>query len=248
VNKSMILIPTYNEAKSIGKLLEELSRFKEERNFDFDVTVIDDNSPDRTADLVEAMSIPWVKVLRRARKDGLGAAYREGIAKVLETQKYTHIVTMDADGSHQLSDLLKMLTALSSANSQRLVILGTRWMPGGGTVNWPIFRTILSKTGTRYAKSALGIDLQDMTGGFRIYSSELLKTLNLEEMHTAGYCFQIEMIMSARSADASFIEVPITFVERMEGKSKMTPWIAFEAFGFVTARGLSRLLGVKRRR
>jgi dolichol-phosphate mannosyltransferase len=87
-----------------------------------------------------------------------------------------------------------------------------------------------------------------MTGGFRIYSSELLKTLNLEEMHTAGYCFQIEMIMSARSADASFIEVPITFVERMEGKSKMTPWIAFEAFGFVTARGLSRLLGVKRRR
>jgi dolichol-phosphate mannosyltransferase len=244
----MILIPTYNEAKSIGKLLEELSRFKEERNFDFDVTVIDDNSPDRTADLVEDMSIPWVKVLRRARKDGLGAAYREGITKALETQKYTHIVTMDADGSHQVSDLSKMLTVLRSATSQKLVILGTRWMPGGGTVNWPIFRTILSKTGTRYAKSALGIDLNDLTGGFRIYSSEVLRAIKLEELHTAGYCFQIEMIMSARIAGSSFNEVPITFIERREGKSKMTPWIAFEAFGFVTARGLSRLLGITRRR
>jgi dolichol-phosphate mannosyltransferase len=248
MKKFIILIPTYNEAKSISELLQELTRFKEERKFDFDVTVIDDYSPDGTADLVEGMSIPWVKVLRRARKDGLGAAYREGFAKVLATQKYTHIVTMDADGSHQVSDLSKMLKSLSPETSHKMVILGTRWMPGGGTVNWPKFRVMLSKTGTRYAKFALGIDLKDLTGGFRIYSSELLKAINLDEMHTAGYCFQIEMIMSARIAGSSFIEVPITFVERREGKSKMTPWIAFEAFGFVTACGFRRLLRMDKRR
>ena len=238
-----ILIPTYNEAGSIGVLLNQLTRFKEQTSINFDVFVIDDNSPDRTAELVDEMSLPWVKVLSRKKKDGLGAAYRNGFRKALATQKYTHIVTMDADGSHQVTDLSALVRALSSTTSTKLVILGTRWIPGGGTVNWPIFRIILSKAGTRYAKSALGIDLKDLTGGFRIYSSELLSSLKLDEMHTAGYCFQIEMIISARVAGATFLEVPITFVERREGESKMTPWIAIEAFRFVTARGLARLLG-----
>ena len=237
-----ILIPTYNEAGSIGVLLNQLTRFKEQTRINFDVFVIDDNSPDKTAELVDEMSLPWVKVLSRKKKDGLGAAYRDGFRKALVTQKYTHIVTMDADGSHQVTDLSTLVTALSSTTSTKPVILGTRWIPGGGTVNWPIFRIILSKAGTRYAKSALGIDLKDLTGGFRIYSSELLSSLNLDEMHTAGYCFQIEMIISARVAGATFLEVPITFVERREGESKMTPWIAIEAFRFVTARGLARLL------
>ena len=244
----VILIPTYNEAGSIDKLLNALARFKEDDSVDFDVVVIDDNSPDKTAEIVDKMSFAWVTVIRREKKDGLGAAYRDGFRRTLATQKYTHIVTMDADGSHQVSDLSTLVTALSSAISPKLVILGTRWIPGGGTINWPIFRIILSKTGTRYAKFALRIDLQDLTGGFRIYSSELLNTLNLEEMHTAGYCFQIEMIISAKVAGASFIEVPITFIERTEGKSKMTPWIAIEAFRFVTARGLERLQGKMLRR
>jgi dolichol-phosphate mannosyltransferase len=242
-NKLAILIPTYNEAGSISDLLSQLAKFKEQTSVDFDVFVIDDNSPDKTAKRVDEMSLPWVKVISRKKKDGLGAAYREGFRQALATQKYTHIVTMDADGSHQVCDLSTLVTALRTANSPKLVILGTRWIPGGGTINWPIFRIILSKTGTRYAKAALGINLQDLTGGFRIYSSELLNTLNLEEMHSAGYCFQIEMIISAKVAGASFIEVPITFVERTEGKSKMTPWIAIEAFWFVTARGLERLQG-----
>jgi dolichol-phosphate mannosyltransferase len=237
-----ILIPTYNEAGSIGVLLNELTRYREQTSVDFDVFVIDDNSPDKTAELVDEMSLPWVKVLSRKKKDGLGAAYRDGFRKALATQKYTHIVTMDADGSHQVTDLSTLVRALNSATSTKLVILGTRWIPGGGTVNWPIFRIILSKAGTRYAKSALGIDLKDLTGGFRIYSSELLSSLNLDEMHSAGYCFQIEMIIAARVASATFLEVPITFVERREGESKMTPWIAIEAFRFVTARGLGRLL------
>ena len=237
-----ILIPTYNEVGSIGVLLNQLTRFKEQTSVNFDVFVIDDDSPDKTAELVDEMSLPWVKVIRRKKKDGLGAAYREGLRKALAAQKYTHIVTMDADGSHQVTDLSTLVTALSSATSTKLVILGTRWIPGGGTVNWPFFRIILSKAGNRYAKSALGIDLKDLTGGFRIYSSELLNSLKLDEMHSAGYCFQIEMIISARVAGANFLEVPITFVERREGESKMTPWIAIEAFRFVTARGLARLL------
>ena len=237
-----ILIPTYNEAGSIGVLLNELARYREQTSVDFDVFVIDDNSPDKTAEFVDEMSLPWVKVLSRKKKDGLGAAYREGFKKALATQKYTHFVTMDADGSHQVTDLSTLVRTLNSATSTKLVILGTRWIPGGGTVNWPIFRIILSKAGTRYAKSVLGIDLKDLTGGFRIYSSELLSSLKLDEMHTAGYCFQIEMIISARVAGATFLEVPITFVERREGESKMTPWIAIEAFRFVTARGLGRLL------
>ena len=237
-----ILIPTYNEAGSIGVLLNQLTRFKEQTSINFDIFVIDDNSPDKTAELVDEMSLPWVKVISRNKKDGLGAAYRDGFRKALAAQKYTHIVTMDADGSHQVTDLSTLVTALNSATPTKLVILGTRWIPGGGTVNWPFFRIILSKAGTRYAKSALGIDLKDLTGGFRIYSSELLSSLNLDEMHTAGYCFQIEMIISARVAGATFLEVPITFVERREGESKMTPWIAIEAFRFVTARGLGRLL------
>ena len=243
MTKLVILIPTYNESGSIDKLLNALARFKEDDSVDFDVVVIDDNSPDKTAEIVDKMSLAWVTVIRREKKDGLGAAYRDGFRRTLAMQKYTHIVTMDADGSHQVSDLSTLTTALNSATSPKLVILGTRWIPGGGTINWPIFRIILSKTGTRYAKAALGINLQDLTGGFRIYSSELLKSLNLEEMHSAGYCFQIEMIISAKIADASFIEVPITFIERTQGKSKMTPWIAIEAFWFVTARGLERLQG-----
>ena len=238
-----ILIPTYNESRSIGVLLNELARLREQTIVDFDVFVIDDNSPDKTAELVDEISLAWVTVIRREKKDGLGAAYRDGFRKALAAQKYTHFVTMDADGSHQVTDLSTLVTALNSATSTKLVILGTRWIPGGGTVNWPFFRIILSKAGTRYAKSALGIDLKDLTGGFRIYSSELLSSLNLDEMHTAGYCFQIEMIISARVAGATFLEVPITFVERREGESKMTPWIAIEAFRFVSARGLGRLLG-----
>ena len=248
MNKLVILIPTYNEALSIVELLNTLSSFRMQGKYLYDLVVIDDDSPDHTADIVENLSIPWVRVMRRTAKDGLGAAYRAGFQSVLVEQKYTHIITMDADGSHRVEDLPAMFEAMESTTSVKTIILGTRWIPGGGTVNWPIFRRFLSKAGTRYAKLALGLELDDLTGGFRIYSAELLNSLNLKEMHATGYCFQIEMAMAGYIAGASAIQVPITFIEREAGKSKMSAGIAIEALIFISRAGVNRLFGRRYRR
>jgi dolichol-phosphate mannosyltransferase len=248
MNKLIILIPTYNEALSIVELLNKLSSFRMQCKYPYDLVVMDDDSPDHTADIVENLSIPWVRVMRRPAKDGLGAAYRAGFQSVLAERKYTHIITMDADGSHRVEDLPAMFEAMESTTSVKTIILGTRWIPGGGTVNWPIFRRFLSKAGTRYAKLALGIELDDLTGGFRIYSAELLNSLNLKEMRATGYCFQIEMAMAGFIAGASAIQVPITFVEREAGKSKMNAGIAIEALIFITSAGIERIFGRRYRR
>lgn len=245
MNKIAILIPTYNEAVSIVELLSKLTIFRTNSQYQFDLVVIDDNSPDQTADIVENLRIPWVHVLRRPNKSGIGPAYRAGFSKVLADPQFTHIATMDADGSHRVEDLPAMFAAISSSNA---LILGTRWMPGGCVVNWPKSRQLLSKTGTRYAKVALGIDLNDLTGGFRIYSAELLNSLKLKDMVATGYCFQIEMAMAADAAGAGAIQVPITFIERIAGESKMSLGIAIEAFGYVTKLGIGRaIMGIYRR-
>ncbi len=245
MNKIAILIPTYNEAVSIVELLSKLTIFRTNSQYQFDLVVIDDNSPDQTADIVENLRIPWVHVLRRPNKSGIGPAYRAGFSKVLADPQYTHIATMDADGSHRVEDLPAMFAAISSSNA---LILGTRWMPGGCVVNWPKSRQLLSKTGTRYAKVALGIDLNDLTGGFRIYSAELLNSLKLKDMVATGYCFQIEMAMAADAAGAGAIQVPITFIERIAGESKMSLGIAIEAFWYVTKLGIGRaIMGIYRR-
>ena len=239
MDKLVILIPTYNEAVSIVELLEKLSNFRSHSQYQFDVIVIDDNSPDKTADIVDSMNLPWVSVLRRPGKAGLGAAYRAGFAHVLPMQKYSKIVTMDADGSHRVEDLPLMLDATDAPVS---ITLGTRWMPGGSVVNWPKSRQLLSKSGTKYARIALGIPLNDLTGGFRVYSAELLNSLKLTQMTATGYCFQIEMAMASTLAGAKLIEVPITFVERINGVSKMSRAIVIEALWQTTLWGLSRRL------
>jgi dolichol-phosphate mannosyltransferase len=239
MDKLVILIPTYNETVSIVELLEKLSIFRSSSQYQFDVVVIDDNSPDRTADIVDDMAISWVQILRRPGKGGLGAAYRAGFNKVLSDNDYTHVVTMDADGSHRVEDLPAMFAAIKVGKS---IVLGTRWMPGGSVVNWPKSRQLLSKLGTRYAKFALGIDLNDLTGGFRIYSAELLNSLNLKDMDATGYCFQIEMAMAADLAGATATQVPITFVERINGVSKMSKAIVIEALTQTTRWGLMRRL------
>jgi dolichol-phosphate mannosyltransferase len=235
----VFLIPTFNEATTIIELLKNLQDFRSYSKNDFSVLVIDDNSPDGTADIVDKMHIPWVEIMRRPSKDGLGAAYRAGFAKVLATNLYSHVITMDADGSHRVEDLPAMLAAIKPGRS---ITLGTRWMPGGSVVNWPKSRQLLSKTGTRYAKFALNIDLNDLTGGYRIYSVELLNTLNLKDMQATGYCFQIEMAMAADLAGAVATEVPITFVERVNGVSKMTKAIVIEALIQITRWGVARRL------
>ena len=234
---AVILIPTYNEALSIAELLEKLKVLRAIAKYKFDVVVIDDSSPDGTANIVDSMNLPWVSVLHRPAKAGLGAAYRAGFAQVLTDASYTQIVTMDADGSHRVEDLPAMLDA---ARDDLSIVLGTRWMPGGAVINWPRSRKALSKAGTMYAKFALKIPLDDLTGGFRVYSSTLLNRLNLPEMSATGYCFQIEMALAATLAGAVARQVPITFVERTNGVSKMSSAIVIEALLQTTRWGLIR--------
>lgn len=237
MSKLALLIPTYNEAVSIVELLDKLQTFRQTEDSDFDVIVIDDNSPDGTAEIVDKLKLDWVSILRRPGKGGLGAAYRSGFQQVLANAQYTHVVTMDADGSHRVEDLQRMISAIVPG---KLIVLGTRWIPGGSVVNWPKRRQLLSRAGTAYAKFALRINLNDLTGGFRIYSVELLKALKLEDMQATGYCYQIEMALAAHLAGAKAIEVPITFVERINGVSKMSQAIVVEALLQTTRWGLSR--------
>jgi len=237
--KAMILIPTYNEATSVVELLHSLKNLRDSNQFNFDVTVIDDNSPDKTAEIVASLNLDWVSILKREKKDGLGNAYRAGFAQVLSDSSYDQIVTMDADGSHRVADLPAMFAAISPGTS---IVLGTRWIPGGSVVNWPKSRQLLSRSGTRYASLALGIKLADLTGGFRIYSRQLLESLNLKKMDATGYCFQIEMALAAHLAGATAKQVPITFVERINGVSKMSRAIVIEALLQTTRWGVKRRL------
>ena len=237
--KAMILIPTYNEATSVVELLDALGKLRRTNEFHFDVTVIDDNSPDKTAEIVESLDFDWVSTLKRAKKDGLGNAYRAGFAQVLSNGSYDQIVTMDADGSHRVADLPAMFAAISPGKS---IVLGTRWIPGGSVVNWPRSRQLLSRSGTKYASLALGIQLADLTGGFRIYSRQLLESLNLTTMDATGYCFQIEMALAAHLAGATAKQVPITFVERVNGVSKMSRAIVVEALIQTARWGINRRL------
>jgi dolichol-phosphate mannosyltransferase len=237
--RAMILIPTYNEATSVVELLHSLKSLRDSKEFNFDVTVIDDNSPDKTAEIVASMNLDWVSILKREKKDGLGNAYRAGFAQVLSDISYDQIVTMDADGSHRVADLPAMFAAISPGKS---IVLGTRWISGGSVVNWPKSRQLLSRSGTRYASLALGIKLADLTGGFRIYSRQLLESLNLKKMDATGYCFQIEMALAAHLAGATAKQVPITFVERINGVSKMSRAIVIEALLQTTRWGVKRRL------
>ena len=237
--RAMILIPTYNEASTVSELLQDLANLRSNSEFAFDATVIDDNSPDKTAEIVESLGFDWVSLLKRENKDGLGNAYRAGFAQVLADQRYDQIVTMDADGSHRVADLPAMFAAISPGKS---IVLGTRWITGGSVVNWPQSRQLLSKSGTRYASLCLGIELADLTGGFRIYSRQLLDSLNLADMNATGYCFQIEMALAAHLANADATEVPITFVERINGVSKMSRAIVIEALIQTTRWGVNRRL------
>jgi len=222
-------MPTYNERESIKELLDQLRHL--------DVLIIDDNSPDGTADYVKSLNYSNVDILHRNQKDGLGNAYKAAIKKVLNENEYSHLISMDADGSHRVKDLEKMLqVATDNPNS---VILGSRWIHGGEIENWPKYRKWISKAGTWYAKIALKIDLNDLTGGFRIYPKSVLDKLDLDQITSNGYCYQIEMAFAvSHLPETKTIEVPIKFVERRAGASKMSQRIVLEAMLKVTKLGL----------
>ena len=226
---ALVVIPTYNEVESIGGILDGL------KNLDLDVLVIDDGSPDGTADCVRMHN---VEVIEREGKQGLGSAYRTGFSIGIQ-RGYTYIIEMDADGSHQISDLKRMMEWIGSAD----LLIGSRWVADGGISNWSKFREYLSKSANRYANVLLSLGVKDTTSGFRIYTTELLKKMEISTIRSEGYCFQIEMTRRAIIRGGSIAEVPITFIERTHGKSKMSFAIALEAVVRITAWGALRLIG-----
>ncbi|CAB4773460.1 unannotated protein [freshwater metagenome] len=229
MNNSIVVIPTYNEVESIGALLDELNLLE------IDVLIIDDGSPDGTEQICLAHG---VEVIQRGQKLGLGSAYRVGFQTALD-RGYKNIIEMDADGSHQVSDLVKMMQWIGSAD----LIIGSRWVLGGRIQNWSKFREYLSKAANRYANLMLSLHVLDTTAGFRIYSAELLNKMQISTIASEGYCFQIEMTRRAIARGGSIKEVPITFIEREHGVSKMSLAIALEAVVRITAWGFARIIG-----
>jgi len=229
MRSSLVVIPTYNEAESIGEILAAL------KPLDCDVLVIDDGSPDGSAQIVRNLGI---EVIERGGKQGLGSAYRTGFSIGLD-RGYTYIIQMDADGSHQVVDLEKMMDWIDSAD----LLIGSRWIKDGGIANWSKFRQYLSKSANIYANLLLSLGVKDATAGFRIYTSALLKKMEISTIRSEGYCFQIEMTRRAIARGGSVAEVPITYIERAHGVSKMSFTIALEAVLRITAWGALRLIG-----
>lgn len=234
----LAIIPTYNESYNIVELLTRIDNVRSElsSNYKIDIVIIDDNSPDKTIEIAKSLQIENLSVFNRAKKSGLGPAYLAGFNLGL-TGDYQFFIQMDADLSHMPEQLEKLL---ESASSKSLVI-GTRWMPGGSVVNWPLHRRLISKLGTKYASLALDLDCKDLTSGYRILPRELLETIDLSGIKTKGYGFQIEVARKAHSAGFEIKEVPITFIERENGRSKMGPKIVWEAWFRVSIWGFKRI-------
>ena len=237
----LIIVPTYNELVSAPLLVKRIFKYIPESN----ILVVDDGSPDKTADAIRKLQqeFPTLHLLERKTKLGLGSAYRLGFAWGLE-QGYEELIEMDADLSHRVRDLKKMIDAKELQPNTDLVI-GSRWIPGGKTENWSRGRELLSRAANLYVRAMVGLGVKDSTAGFRIYSASMLKRLNMESIKSEGYSFQIEMTRAVHKLDGKIIEVPITFRERENGVSKMSKKIVREAMFLVTIWGLKRFLRVK---
>ncbi|SEQ25606.1 MULTISPECIES: polyprenol monophosphomannose synthase [Lentzea] len=229
----LVVIPTYNERDNIGKIVKRLHTALP----DVHVLVVDDGSPDGTGQLADEMAAAddRVHVMHRTEKAGLGAAYVAGFQWALD-RNYGVICEMDADGSHAPEQLHRLLDALPKAD----LVLGSRWVPGGEVVNWPAQRKFLSLGGSLYSRLALGANVRDMTGGFRAFRADTLRKLNLASVASAGYCFQIDLLWRTIELGFRVREVPITFLEREFGESKMSGNIVREALIRVTKWGLRR--------
>lgn len=230
--KTLVIIPTYNEASTIEKTINGVLTLPE----NLSVLVVDDNSPDGTAKLVEGFQQihSSIHLLKRSKKQGLGIAYLAGFGWAFD-QGFEFVVQMDADGSHRSQDLPALLAKSKTAD----LVIGSRWVPGGQVLNWPKSRQLISNFGNSYAKFMLRTKISDMTSGFRVYRAKFLSELLAQPVSSHGYSFQVELAYRAASRGV-VAEVPITFVERVNGKSKMTLAIVLEALTKVTLWGFRR--------
>ena len=228
---SLLLIPTYNEVLNIGTLINEIrSTFPA-----LQILVIDDNSSDGTAEIIKQLMVSdnKIELLSRPEKTGLGNAYRAGFAWGLD-RNFEYFIEMDADHSHGVADLEKLL---GQADKYDLTI-GSRWVKGGQIIGWAKHREILSRFGSGYSRILLGLNVRDCTSGFRVFSKKAIKSIDFLNIQSNGYGFQVETLYRVHEAGLSVGEVPITFVERREGVSKMHSGIVFEAMWNVTKWGV----------
>ncbi|MCW2917971.1 MAG: Dolichol-phosphate mannosyltransferase [Actinomycetia bacterium] len=241
VGRVLVIIPTFNERENLGSIVGRVRAAVPV----VDVLVVDDNSPDGTGELADGLAAvdDQVKVVHRTAKDGLGAAYIAGFRWALE-HGYDVMVEMDADGSHQPEELPRLLDALGNAD----LVIGARWVPGGEVVNWPKSREVLSRGGNAYARVMLRVPLHDATGGYRAFRATALEKIGLDEVDSRGYCFQIDLALRAVRQGLRVVEVPITFVERVRGTSKMSQNIVLEAMWRVTVWGIGGRLHPRRGR
>jgi dolichol-phosphate mannosyltransferase len=232
-----LILPTYNEAENIEAIVRASLERLEEAGGDHTVLIVDDNSPDGTGRVAErlAETIGRVRVLHRAAKQGLGRAYLAGFAMALDNGA-ERIMEMDADFSHDPADIPRLIAAAAAAD----LVLGSRYVPGGGVENWGALRRAVSWGGCTYARLLLGVPVRDLTGGFKCFNRRVLEGIDLSGVHANGYGFQIELTYRAIRAGFAVTEVPILFRERRTGQSKMTPRIALEAVWKVPALRLRR--------
>jgi dolichol-phosphate mannosyltransferase len=235
LGKVLVIVPTYNERESLPLIISGIR----ETEPDVHILIADDNSPDGTGEVADRLSSndSLVQVMHRSTKAGLGAAYLAAFDWA-KANDYDVVVEMDADGSHRPVDLTKILDALSDND----VVLGSRWIKQGKVVNWAKSRELLSRGGNLYTRIWLGIPIRDSTGGFRAYRMTALTQMNIGDVESQGYCFQVDMAWRAISADLRVTEVPITFVERELGESKMDSSIVREALWRVTQWGIEKRL------
>lgn len=232
--KPIVIIPTFNEIETLPNTLDRVRSVLP----DIAILVVDDNSPDGTGAWAQERSEAdeRLHVLHRPGKGGLAAAYIAGFGWALE-RDCTHVVQMDADGSHRADDLARMLERAAGADMPDLVI-GSRWVPGGGVENWPLSRQLLSRLGNVYNRVSLGLPYTDITAGFRVYRCDALREISLDEVEVVGYYWQTDMTQRMHWMGGHIVEEPITFHEREAGESKLSSTIFFESLKESTRRGI----------
>lgn len=236
---TLVIIPTFNERENIGSIVERALRAAPRVH----VLIVDDGSPDGTGEIADRMSSSdaRIHVLHRTEKNGLGAAYRAGFAWGM-SRGYELLIEMDADGSHPPERLPAMIAAVTDDETGTIAgSIGSRWVPGGSVVDWPWTRRFISKGGSWYARTMLGLPTRDVTAGFRVYRSAALAEIDIAAVESRGYCFQIDLTRRMYAAGFNLREVPIEFHERERGESKMSSRIVAEAMLRVTVWGLRRI-------